>query len=61
MARKNLSMRYLLKKCGYQGTLTVETGRKTDVVPWYRDLTIDAYLAMIHQKVERIAMWYDEA
>ena len=50
-----------LKKCGYQGTLTVETGRKTEIVPWYRDLSIDAYLAMIHERLERIAMWYDEA
>jgi sugar phosphate isomerase/epimerase len=50
-----------LKKCGYQGTLTVETGRKVEIVPWYRDLPIDAYFAMIHEKLERIAMWYDEA
>lgn len=49
-----------LKNCGYTGTVTLETGRKTAVVPWYRDLPIDEYLAMAHEKAVRIARWSED-
>lgn len=49
-----------LKKCGYAGTITLETGRKP-MVPWYRDMKIDEFLAVAHERAVRIALWYEEA
>ena len=49
-----------LKSRGYNGTLTLETFRKTDVLPWYRDITIEKYLAMAHERAERIAALIEE-
>lgn len=49
-----------LKKCGYTGTVTLETGRK-ELVPWYRDLAIEEFLDMAHTRALRIVRWYEEA
>lgn len=49
----------MLKKCGYAGTITLETGRKP-MIPWYRDLTIEDFLAMAHERAICVAAWCEE-
>ena len=48
-----------LKKCGYAGTVTLETGRKP-MIPWYREMKIDEFLHMAHERATRIAAWCEE-
>ena len=45
-----------LKRCRYTGTITLETGRKP-MIPWYRDMKIDEFLHMAHERAMHIAAW----
>lgn len=44
-----------LKQCGYTGTLTLEVGRNPKI-PWYGGGSLEEYLRMAHERVERVAM-----
>ena len=48
-----------LKRCGYRGTVTLETGRKPSI-PWYRDMGIDEFLYMAHERAMHIAAWCEK-
>ena len=48
-----------LRRLGYTGTVTLETGRRM-TVPWCRELKPDEFLAMAHERAVRIAMWCEE-
>ena len=48
-----------LKKCNYQGTVTLEA-RRNEMIPWYRSMTLEQFLQTAHERAERIAMWCEE-
>ena len=48
-----------LKRWNYQGTVTLEV-RRNEMIPWYRDRTLEEFLHMAHERVTQIAMWCEE-
>lgn len=48
-----------LKSCGYTGSVTLEIGRN-NAIPWYRDLSIEEFLHMAHERTLHIASWCEE-